>query len=98
MNGEVHLNLWARVDEEGNLSIEGQDLGPRDEDGDLAEYEWSTFVAAQDVPAVGRLLGASDGEDVLDIISRDWLSVEGSGLEALIRASGIPYRTDVYVR
>ena len=98
MNGEVHLNLWARVDEEGNLSIEGQDLGPRDEDGDLAEYEWSTFVAAQDVPAVAQLLGASDGEDVLDIISRDWLRVEGSGLEKLIRVSGIPYRTDVYVR
>lgn len=98
MNGDVHLNLWARIDEYGNFLIEGQDLGPRDADGDISEYEWTTVVAREHVPALVELLGGSPDQDVLAIVERDWLPTEGYGLEQLIKRSDVPCDTEVYVR
>jgi hypothetical protein len=98
MNGEVHLNLWASINDGGDFSIEGQDLGPRDEEGDLAEYEWTTTVTREHVPALIQLLGGTPGDDVLQIVKRDWVRIEGQGLEQLIRESDVPCMTEVHVR
>jgi hypothetical protein len=98
MNGDISMNLWATIDDEGNLLIEGQDLGPVDEDGDMNEYEWVTMVAAELLPRVLELLGGAPGDDLLDLIERDWVPKEGAGLERMIRDSGIPYDLETWRR
>ncbi len=60
--GSDARHLWAYPDAEGNLHIDGQDLGPGtsmvSSDG---EYEWFRTVAAVDVPRVVELLGGGKG-------------------------------------
>lgn len=84
MNGDLGLNLRCRFDQVGNFLIEGQDL-TKD-----TEYSWTFTVESKDVDALRVLLGAGQGEDLLDVIERDWKPLEGHGLEKLIRESGIP--------
>lgn len=98
MNGDMHLNLWARINDDGDFLIEGQDLGPRDDDGDRSEYEWTTTVTREHVPALVRLLGGSPGQDVPQIVEREWAANEGQGLEHLVKQSDVPCDTEVYVR
>lgn len=98
MNGDVHLHLWAGVDDDGNFSISGFDVGPSDEWGDPSEYEWDTTVRCGNVAALVELLGGVLGQDVLEIIQRDWVPQEGDGLERLIRESGIPCETLIWRR
>lgn len=87
MNGSVRLQRWAGFAEDGAFEISGcdVDLGERD-----FEYEWTTRVEATAVPALCALLGASSPADLLDVLRRDWVPVEGEGLEAAIRASDVP--------
>jgi hypothetical protein len=98
LNGETHLHSWVETDDGGNFTLSGSDLAPRDEWGDVSEYEWDTTVRSTDVPALVELLGGSPGQDVLDIIERDWVQLEGAGIERLIRESGIKYQTQVWRR
>ena len=83
-------SLWAHMDEEGRLHIDGQDLGSGtatiSPDG---EYEWFKTFAAEDVPRIVALLGGSPDEDALDVLER-W-SGKSYDLEALLRDSGIPF-------
>jgi hypothetical protein len=96
MNGDTHLHLWARINDAGDFSIEGQDLGSMDESGDSSEYEWILKVDKSDVPSLVVLLGGTPEQHVLDIIEKDWAPKEGSGLERLVRESGIPFNTAVW--
>ncbi|HVF15157.1 MAG TPA: hypothetical protein VM942_11190 [Acidimicrobiales bacterium] len=90
-HGDDHRHLWAYVDEGGALHIDGQDLGPStaivSSDG---EYEWFKTMAAADVPRVVTLLGGAPGDDVLDVLARDFTGVRSYDLEARLRASDIP--------
>ena len=83
--------LWAYVDGSGRLHIDGQDLGPStaivSSDG---EYEWFETIAAADVPRVVALLGGQAGDDVLDLLERDFTVTNSYDLEARLRTSGIP--------
>ena len=58
-DGADRRHLAAYLDDEGDLHIDGQDLGPGtrmvSEDG---EYEWFTTIAAADLP---RWAHAKDG-------------------------------------
>jgi hypothetical protein len=84
-------NLWAYVDEEGALHIDGQDLGPStaviSSDG---EYEWFATYAAEHVPEIIALLGGRNGEDVLDLLAREWSGPRSYSLEERLRKSNIP--------
>jgi hypothetical protein len=83
--------LWAYVDDTGRLHIDGQDLGPAtaivSSDG---EYEWFETIAAADVPRVVTLLGGQPGDDVLDLLERDFTGTKSYDLEARLRAADIP--------
>ncbi|MGH2720634.1 MAG: hypothetical protein ACRDJO_03395 [Actinomycetota bacterium] len=83
--------LWAYVDEMGRLHIDGQDLGPAtapvSPDG---EYEWFKTIAAADVPRVVALLGGRPGEDVLDLLERDFTGAGSYELERRLRQGTIP--------
>ncbi len=89
--GEDWRNLWAYLDEAGNLHIDGQDLGPGtgpvSSDG---EYEWFETIAAADVPRVVELLGGEPGEDVLDVLERDFTGQRSYELERRLRDGDVP--------
>ena len=83
--------LGAYVDGAGTLHIDGQDLGPGtaivSSDG---EYEWFETIAAADVPRLVVALGGAPGDDVLDLLARDWTGPRSYDFERLLRESGIP--------
>ncbi len=89
--GSDYRHLEAYVDDEGRLHIDGQDLGPGtaviSDDG---EYQWFETIAAADVARVVELLGGRRGEDVLDVLERDWTGPKSYELEARLRTSGVP--------
>lgn len=82
--------LWAYLDDEGNLHIDGQDLGPKtasvSSDG---EYEWFKTISVTDVPRLLTLLGATPEEDVLDVLEGQWCGEKAAQLEQLLRGSDI---------
>jgi hypothetical protein len=90
-DGRDSRHLWAYVDEAGALHVDGQDLGPGtalvSADG---EYEWFETIAPADAPRVVALLGGQPGDDVLDLLERDFTGARSYDLEARLRASDIP--------
>jgi len=50
------------------------------------------------LPRVLELLGGAPGDDLLDLIERDWVPKEGAGLERIFRDSGIPYDLETWRR
>lgn len=82
-NGSVWLNLECYVDDHGDFSIVGHDIGSD------SEYEWVRIVRARHIPQLLEALGAAPGENLMDIIRRDYLPVEGLGLERLITSNKI---------
>lgn len=89
--------LDAYLDDDGNLHIDGQDLGPKtapvSSDG---EYEWFEVIRAPHLAALRALLGADPTEDVLDILERSWSGEHAADLERLLRESGIPIERSVW--
>jgi hypothetical protein len=89
--GSDRRNLWAYVDADGNLHIDGQDIGPGTAPvSDDGEYEWFQTIAAADVPRALALLGGDPGDDVLALLTRDWTGARSYDLERLLAESGIP--------
>jgi hypothetical protein len=92
-DGADRRHLSARLGDAGDLLIEGQDLGPAtgavSDDG---EYEWVRTVAAADVPALLRLLGAPPGADVLDVLEARFTGPAACELERLLRSGAVPSR------
>lgn len=85
--------LGAYVDGAGALHVDGHDLGPRtamvSSDG---EYEWFKTVAAPNVYRVVALLGGGPGDDVLELLERDWTGARSYDFERLLRESDIPVK------
>jgi hypothetical protein len=96
-SGPDSRHLWAYLDGEGNLHIDGQDLGPGtapvSTDG---EYEWFKKIGAHDLPTLLTLLGAPPDANVLDVLEREWSGERAGDLETLIRKSGIKVETSVW--
>ncbi|MGL5826614.1 MAG: hypothetical protein ACRCYU_17660 [Nocardioides sp.] len=88
-----HRALWAYVDAQGALHIDGQDLGAGTEivspDG---EYEWFKTYSATDVPAIITLLDGEDSHDVIDLLEQRWVGEQRSyELERRLSGCGIPF-------
>jgi hypothetical protein len=60
--------LEAYLDVEGNLHIDGQDIGGAAHLISDGEYEWFQEIAAADVPAFRALLDVAPEEDLLDAL------------------------------
>jgi hypothetical protein len=90
-DGLDHPSLWAYVEKNGDLVIDGQDLGPSIERASgrgKREHEWKRMVSVEEIPRLLELLGAKAGSDVLDAL-KVWLSTrEPKQLEALIEEQG----------
>jgi len=82
--------LQAYLDDQGNLHIDGQDLGPgtaaMTSDG---EHEWFKTIRAEDVPKVVTVLGGSTGDDVLDLLEARYTGEASGELEKRLRESDI---------
>ncbi len=96
-DGDDYRHLAAYVDAEGRLHVDGQDLGPAtaivSDDG---EYEWYKTIAAGDVPRVVALLDGQPGDDVLDLLARNWTGARSYELERRLRESDIPVELFVW--
>jgi hypothetical protein len=85
--------LTARVTEEGNLSIEGQDLGSGVEGSwgsGLTEYEWTITVRASEIPRVVAALNGKEGDDVLELLSARCSENEWYASRTFFEQHGIP--------
>jgi hypothetical protein len=89
--GKDQRHLRAHLDEDGNLVVEGQDLGPGtalvSDDG---EYEYRKRIAAADIASLRSVLSIGEDVDILDELGRNWSGPASYELERRIRESGIP--------
>jgi hypothetical protein len=94
-DGNDHRHLEAYVDGDGNLHIDGHDLGPATEgfsaDG---EYEWFSTIRAADVPRLLVLLGGQG--EILDVLAQRYTGANSYELERIVRESGIPVTRHVW--
>ncbi len=92
-----HLSLWAYLDTAGQLHFDGQDLGPVTESvSSDGEYEYFKIVAPGDIPRLVELLGGKPGEDVLELMRRDWSGDKSYDLERILRECDIPVVLSVW--
>jgi hypothetical protein len=89
-SGSDSRHLRAYLDDDGNLHIDGHDLGPGtapvSNDG---EYEWLEKISAADLPRLLTLLGAPSNAMILDVLEQRWTGSSSYDLERLIRESDI---------
>lgn len=82
----VHTCLWARLDADGNLHIEGQDLGvPPGLVSNDDEYEYFHTIRAEDIPKLIELLGGDPGDDLRDVLGLNWTDADSFELEKRLR-------------
>lgn len=97
IGGDDRRHLAAHVDGDGNLHIDGHDLGPGTAPvSDDGEYEWFTAYAAADIPAMVLLLDGEPGDDILDVLASRWTGDRAGELERRLRESGIPMTRSVW--
>jgi len=67
--GADQRHLWAQIDNNGDLIIAGQDLGPSVEQffGER-EYEWAHTIKKQYIPQFLELLNQDPGADVMNVL------------------------------
>jgi hypothetical protein len=89
-------HLAARIDDDGDVVIAGQDLGPGVEkvfgDG-MTEYEWSWRVKAADVGTLVAALGGEPGADVLERLHARCSGPRASELFVLLVENHVPYES-----
>lgn len=82
---------WVTLNDEGDLLIEGQDLGPGVELFFGAhEYEFSRTVRAADVPSLRSALHLDDEDDLLAALLDRYDGKGTSELEQFVQDAGVP--------
>ena len=93
----IRSALWARVEDDGSLHLDAQDLGlPPGLMSDDGEYEYFRTIAPEDIPALVALLDGRPGDDLLDLLARDWSGDRSFGLEALLTQAPFPVQLVTY--
>jgi hypothetical protein len=91
--GRDRHSLTIGLDENGDVRIEGQDLGPSVAEwwGEgRTEYEWTITIAAADVSAYVRCLGGSPGDDVLELVRACYDRDSRCASQSFLNGHGIP--------
>ena len=79
-------SLIARLTSDGELVIEGQDLGPATAMiSSNGEYEWGYNFPSGSIPALHAALGGQENEDVLDVLERSYTGEGSYELERIMR-------------
>ena len=92
-DGRDWRSLSIGLEENGDVKIEGQDLGPSVAEwwGEgRTEYEWTITIAAADVPAYARCLGGEPGDDVLELVRNCYDRDPGCVSKRFLDEQGIP--------
>ena len=97
-SGRDQRTLWAFLDADGNLHIDGQDLGPRTEPASVdGEYEWFQTIRSVDIPRLLEVLGAPrDTKEVLAFLKANYSGRRASELEQILRGSDVPVELTVW--
>ena len=86
-------SLWAELSENGDLTIEGQDLGKEVEafwGAGNTEYEWTITIRAADIPKLAKLLSAAAGDDLLKVLGDRFAEDEKFASKSFLEKNGIP--------
>lgn len=84
--------LGAEIKENGDLYMEGQDLGSGVEEAfGCREYEWCWTVKAQDIEKLKIAIG-SEGE-ILDLLKKHFSNEKAAGLYKFMRDHDIPFES-----
>ena len=82
--------LSARLNEQGDLVIEGQDLGQGVKDiFDCIEYEWAWTIKSEHLPAMKKALSANNG--ILDALKQHFSDKNAANLHSFIKDHEIPH-------
>jgi hypothetical protein len=84
-------HLWASITEDGDLMIQGQDLGLAVEGfWGLSEYEWSIIVRSPDIRRLIAALGGKDGDNVLSLLAARCSESEEYASKSFLDENGVP--------
>lgn len=88
-DGSRHLR--ARLRSNGDLCIEGHDLGAGTSlvSGDR-EYEWFKTIHSQHIDRLRLVLGADEEADLLAFLQEHYSGSRSYDLEELLRTGGVP--------
>ena len=92
-SGKDSRHLWARITEDGDLIIEGQDFGPSVEEfwgAGLSEYEWDITVRAPHIPKLITALGGKDGDNVLSLLAARCSENDKYASKSFLEEHGVP--------
>ena len=82
--------LDVEVEENGDVSFSGQDLGPAtspvSSDG---EYEYGFRIAKSDVPAAVAALGGAPDEPIRTVLLRHWTGLDAFRIQSTLEAAGL---------
>ena len=82
----------AFLSAEGDLSIEGQDLGSGVSEffgAGLTEYEWTVVVRAEHVPSAVAALGGEPDTEILDLLGERDQGDEAHTIKERLDAAGV---------
>ena len=91
VRGADRRHVSARIDAQGRLVVEGQDLGPQVSGfwgDDITEYEWSWTIAREDLPVLAEALETSL-EDLLPALAARFRGAALAGLQPFFAAAGV---------
>jgi hypothetical protein len=82
--------LYAFLDDQGNLHIDGWYVGPATAPvSDDGEYEYFNTISEADVSELTIQLGGSPGQDILDLLESQYVGDRSYELEKRLRESNI---------
>ena len=91
---DLWSSLKARYNDDGDLVIEGHDLGRFVERAMRSdEYEYAKTYAREDFPSLLRALDEAPDSDVLDVIEARWCGDDRSfDFERRVGAAEVPHK------
>jgi hypothetical protein len=90
---KIWSHLQARIDEKGNLLIEGQDMGSSVGeifDDELYEYEYVTTIKQKDISLLIAAFNGNRDDSILVLIKEKCTGENSINLEKLIKDKDIP--------
>jgi hypothetical protein len=90
---QMSQHISAQLTVEGNLVIEGQDLGAGVESfwgKGHREYEWYITVRAAHIPQLIAILGGMNGDDVLSLLEKRYAEDEKYASISFLKEQGVP--------
>lgn len=88
--GPDRLSLWATLTDDGDLLIEGEDVGPGTAPvTSSGEYSYSWHIPAGSLAELGQLVGLDQESDLLDHLAAEFSGPRSWELEGIVSRSGL---------